>query len=105
MEDLVLFETLYRRSDLLPRYTLPGEADIAKDAAIRTSREAIASKFRVSDAALDRYECSAVLRQDIGNERKWYVCFCTIESPTQANVEYQAILNAESGEILLCVKN
>lgn len=105
MEDLVLFDTLYRRSDLLPRYTLPTENDLSKETAIQVSREALCDKFNLSNASLDKYECSATLMQDIGNQRKWYVCFCSIESPTQAKVHYQVTLDANSSEILLCVKN
>lgn len=105
LEDLVLFDTLYRRSDLLPRYTLPIEYDISEKSAIQTARDALRSKFDVSNASLDQYECSATLRLDIGNQRKWYICFCSIESPTQAKVHYQVTLDAKNSEILLCVKN
>lgn len=105
MEDLVLFDTLYRRSDLLPRHTLPIEHDISKEAAIQASREALCNKFDISNASLDKYECSATLMQDIGNQRKWYICFCTIVKPTQANVQYQVTLDAKTREILLCEKN
>ena len=105
LEDLVLFDTLYRRSDLFPRYTLPIERDISEESAIQTSRDALCNKFDISSAFLDRYECSATLMLDIGNQRKWYVCFCSIESPTQAKVHYQVTLDANSSEILLCIKN
>ncbi len=105
MEDLVFFDTLYRRSDLLPRYTLPTENDLSKETAIQVSREALFDKFDLSNASLDKYECSATLMQDIGNQRKWYVCFVTIEKPTQANVQYQVTLDAQTSEILFCIKN
>ena len=105
MEDLVLFDTIYRRSDSLPRYTLPTENDLSKETAIQVSREALFDKFDLSNASLDKYECSATLMQDIGNQRKWYVCFVTIEKPTQANVQYQVTLDAQTSEILFCIKN
>lgn len=105
MEDLVLFDTLYRRSNLLPRHTLPIEHDLSKEAAIQASRKALCNKFGTSNASLDKYECSAMLMQDIGNQRKWYICFCTIVKPTQANVQYQVTLDAKTSEILLCLKN
>ena len=105
MEDLVLFETLYRRSNLFPRYTLPIEEDISKEAAIETSRKALRNKFGISNASLDKYECSANLMQDINNQRKWYICFCTIVKPTQANVQYQVTLDAKTSEIIICRKN
>ncbi len=105
MEDLVLFDTLYRRSDLLPRHALPTENDLSKETAIQLSREALLDKFDLSDASLDKYECSATLMLDIGNQRKWYVCFVTVEKPTQANVQYQVTLDAQTGEMLFCEKN
>ena len=105
MEDLVLFDTLYRRSDLLPRHALPTENDLSKETAIQLSREALLDKFELSNASLDKYECSVTLMQDIGNQRKWYVCFVTIEKPTQANVQYQVTLDAQTGKILFCEKN
>lgn len=105
MEDLVFFDTLYRRSDLLPRYTLPTENDLPKETAIQVSRAALGDKFDLSNASLDKYECSATLMQDIGNQRKWYVCFVTVEKPTEANVQYQVTLDAQNGEILFCEKN
>ncbi len=105
MEDLVLFDTLYRRSDLLPRYTLPTENDLSKETAIQVSREELCDKFNLSNASLDKYECSATLMQDIGNQRKWYVCFVTIEKPTQANVQYQVTLDAQTSEVISCTEN
>lgn len=104
MEELVLFDTLYRRSDYLPRYTFPTERDLSKEAAIQVSREVLCDKFDLLNASLDKYECSATLRQDIGNQRKWYVCFVTIEKPTQANVQYQVTSDTQTSEILFCKK-
>lgn len=72
MEELVLFDTLYRRSDYLPRYTFPTERDLSKEVAIQVSREVLCDKFDLLNASLDKYECSATLRQDIGNQRKCY---------------------------------
>lgn len=105
MEDLVLFDTLYRGSNWFPRYTLPIEEDISEEAAIETSRKALRNKFGISNASLDKYACSATLMQDINNQRKWYISFCTIVKPTQANVQYQVTLDAKTSEIIICRKN
>ncbi len=76
-----------------------------KETTIQVSRETLCDKFDLSNAFLDKYECSATLVQDIGNQRKWYVYFVTIEKPTQANVQYQVTLDAQTSEIFFCEKN
>lgn len=104
IEDLVFFDSLYRKSVYWPRFTLPTEIDISKERAIQLARKALRSKFNISNAFLEQYECSAQLMQD-HNQREWFISFCTIVSPIQANVRYQVTMDAQTGEILICRKN
>lgn len=105
MEDLIFFETLYRRSDLFPRYTLPTEYDMPQEAAVQAARKALCIMYGISNDSLDKYECSCTFRQDPENQRKWDICFCTVVKPTQANVVYQVTLDAQTGKIVICRKN
>lgn len=105
MSDLVLFDELYRRSELYPRYILPTAKDIGMDDAKQIAQDTLKNKFGISEHTLRLYMCSATLRLDVDNTRKWYVYYCTIESPTQARVKYQVTLDAQSGSVIQYIKN
>lgn len=104
-EDLILFDELYRHSDLFPRHVMPTKADISKESAIEIAKKTLKREYGVSDEQLSQYKCSATIKLHPDNTRQWYICFCTIVSATQANVRYQVTINAADGSIILYVQN
>lgn len=104
-EDLLLFDELYRRSDLFPRFAIPTETDISKESAIEIAKETLAREYGVSATRFSQYECSATIMLHSDNVKQWYICFCTIDSATQASVKYQVTINAADGSIVLYARN
>lgn len=104
-EDLLLFDELYRRSDLFPRFAMPTETDISKESAIEIAKETLAREYGVSATRFSQYECSATIMLYSDNVKQWYICFCTIDSATQASVKYQVTINAADGSIVLYARN
>lgn len=104
-EDQILFDTLYRKSVFYPRTILPSAADMPLEDALRLAEQALQVEFNISAQELDHFICAAQLMENYDGNHHWLITYNIVEDLHHVNMHYQVTLNAETGEIILCLDN
>ncbi len=104
-EDLILFDTIYRKSTLLPLYTMPCNEDLPVDQAVQIAYDTLKSKMGITRKELDSYILTTNIMKHSEDERQWQICFRKIVSEIRTSVIYQVNIDATTAEVILYVCN
>lgn len=105
LEDLALFDELYKPDTRFPRHILPSEKDLTAERAQALALQALKTELGITEEALANYQCISHLMLDFDGSHQWYVTYMEVLSNLDTPTRYQVTLDATTGEIILCIDN